>query len=43
MARIMRWQMDWVGALAFFCGVAVIVPSLFVLSVTLVTIARVIF
>lgn len=43
MARIMQWQVDWVGALAFVCGVAVIVPSLFVLAVTLVAVARAIF
>ncbi len=43
MARIMWWRMDWIGALAFICGVAVIVSSLIVLSVTLIAIARAIF
>jgi hypothetical protein len=42
MARKMHWQVDWVGAVAFICGVAVIVPSLFVLVATLLAIVQMI-
>jgi hypothetical protein len=43
MARIMNWQIDLVGAMALICGVGVIVPSLFALSLTLAAVARAIF
>jgi hypothetical protein len=43
MARIMKWQMDWVGAVALVCGVGVIIPALFALSITLIAVARAIF
>lgn len=43
MARIMQWQIDWVGAVAFICGVGVIVPSLLALLVALIAVARMVF
>lgn len=40
MTRIVDRPFDWVAALAFASGAAVMIPSLAVLGITLVTVAR---
>ena len=37
--KIMNRRMDWVGALAAFFGVAVLIPSLAALLITIVAVA----